>query len=209
MIITMDTMRTILGDYVDSPHSKIDDALLEALNEVFSHDGFGLGTPTAQALFLGICSVESDRFRTFEEYADGSKYEGDMDLGNTEPGDGELFKGQGVIQLTGRRNTQRFANWMGDQSIMENPKRISKESRLALMSGVYYWAAHNAKDTSRTCALVAEDLSLSMEEKARRTNCIVYRGREVSTREIAHWDLRLEYTQNAAKVLGVTWATLP
>lgn len=203
-MITMETMRAILGDFANSPRSKIDDALITSINEVFSHDGYGLGTPTAQALFLGVCSVESDRFRTFEEYADGSRYEGDMDLGNTEPGDGALFKGQGLIQTTGRRNTQRFADWIGDQSIMQDPKRISREPRLALMSAVCYWQAYNAKDTGRTCALVAED-GLSMEAKTRRVNCIVYRGREVSTRDIAHWDLRLNYTQNAAKVLGVAW----
>lgn len=206
MIITMDTMRTILGDYVDSPRSKIDDALITSINEVFSHDGYGLGTPTAQALFLGICSVESDRFRTFEEYADGSRYEGDMDLGNTEEGDGPRYKGRGVIQLTGRKNVQSFANHIGDQSVVSDPTQISTNPYFALMSAVFYWSWYCAKDTGRTCALVAEDNSLSMEEKTKRCNAIVYRGREITAREIAHWDLRLEYTKNTAKALGVEWA---
>lgn len=196
----------IIGsDYVNSRRSKLSEELLTEINRVFLDNTYGLGTPTAQALFLGVCAVESDRFQTFEEYADGSRYEGDMDLGNTEPGDGPLFKGQGLIQTTGRRNTQRFADWMGDQTIMADPKRISREPYLALMSGVCYWQTYNAKDTGRICSLVADDGSLSMEEKTRRVNCIVYRGREVSTRDIAHWDLRLSYTQNAAKVLGVAW----
>lgn len=206
-LITLDTMAQIIGsDYVNSRRSKLSEEFLTELNRVFSHDGHGLGNATAQALFLGVCAVESDRFQTFEEYADGSRYEGDMDLGNTEEGDGARYKGRGVIQLTGRRNVQSFANHIGNQSVVSDPAQISTNPYFALMSAVFYWSWYCAKDTGRTCAIVAEDDSLSMEEKARRTNCIVYRGREVSTREIAHWDLRLEYTQKAAKVLGVEWS---
>lgn len=205
-MITKDTFRQAIGDeYVDSKRSKLDDEVIDTLNEVFSSDSYGLGTPAAQALFLGVCAVESDRFRTFEEYADGSKYEGDMDLGNTEPGDGQLFKGQGMIQTTGRKNTQAFADWLGDPLLMEDPKRISREPRLAVMSAVWYWQCFNAKDTKRTCALVAEDASLSMDSKAWLVNSIVYRGRENHTRDVAHWDLRLEYAKGFAGALGVEW----
>lgn len=34
--------------------------------------------------------------------------------------DGELFRGSGYINITGRYNYQKFANYIGDQSIMKD-----------------------------------------------------------------------------------------
>ena len=52
-------------------------------------------------------------------------------------GDGWRFRGRGLIQLTGRSNYQAFADWVGDQKIMEEPDLVSSE--YAVHSAVFFW----------------------------------------------------------------------
>lgn len=49
---------------------------------------------------------------------------GKKNLGNTQPTDGWVFRGNGSLQLTGRANHQKFANFVKDQDIMENSDLI-------------------------------------------------------------------------------------
>ena len=89
------------------------------------------------AYFLGQCGHESAGLRYPMEIHDGSNYEGRTDLGNVYPGDGVKFAGQGWIQVTGRANTQDFADYMAkigkpDPKIMEIGKTYNSE--------VYPWS---------------------------------------------------------------------
>lgn len=52
---------------------------------------------------------------------------GRRNLGNTEPMDGWLFRGNASIQLTGRANHQAFADFIGDQEIMKNPDLVNQK----------------------------------------------------------------------------------
>ena len=60
-----------------------------------------------------------------------------MGNGSEASGDGWRFRGRGLIQLTGRSNYQAFADWVGDQRIMEQPDLVSSE--YAVHSAVFFW----------------------------------------------------------------------
>lgn len=69
-------------------------------------DKYGVNTPLRICHFLGQVLHESAHLQTREEYASGKAYDTRTDLGNTPEvdGDGELYKGRGYIQLTGKIN---------------------------------------------------------------------------------------------------------
>ena len=86
---------------------------------------FEINTPRRICHFISQCSHESACGRYKCELADGSKYENRKDLGNVNKGDGPKYKGGGYIQLTGRSNYQKFADYMNDQKIMDGHKYVA------------------------------------------------------------------------------------
>ena len=64
-----------------------------------------------------------------------------QDLGNIHEGDGPKYKGAGYIQLTGRSNYQSFANYMGDQKIMDGVNYVSV--KYPWSSAGYWWSRNN------------------------------------------------------------------
>lgn len=97
-------------------------------------------TPLRVAHFLAQTGHESAGFRTTEEFASGTAYEGREDLGNTEPGDGVRFKGRGLIQLTGRANYARFGGLAG-VDLLATPEAAA-DPRLSLRLACLYWREH-------------------------------------------------------------------
>lgn len=74
------------------------------------------------AYMLGTAYHEVDRtMQPITEYASGKAYEGRLDLGNTQPGDGVRFKGRGYVQLTGRTNYQKMSAVTG-ADLIANPE---------------------------------------------------------------------------------------
>lgn len=92
-------------------------AQLRDLNDCLAR--FKINTPLRMAHFLAQVAHESGGLRWMRELATGEAYEGSKQLGNTQPGDGKRFKGAGAIQLTGRANYQKLADFVKDQRVME------------------------------------------------------------------------------------------
>ncbi len=68
--------------------------------------------------FLSQCGHESAGLRYTVELASGKAYEFRKDLGNTQAGWGEIYKGSGFIQLTGRVNYVKLFNFVKDQNVL-------------------------------------------------------------------------------------------
>lgn len=101
---------------------------------------FGVTTKLRMAAFLAQVLHESGCFRWLHELASGKEYEGRKDLGNVHEGDGERYKGRGLIQLTGRANyAQASKELFGDESILlDNPDKAA-EPDTAVLVAYWFW----------------------------------------------------------------------
>ncbi|KAK2954784.1 putative N-acetylmuramoyl-L-alanine amidase CwlA precursor [Blattamonas nauphoetae] len=121
---------------------------------------FAITTSARLRHFMSQTGHESGLGKWTVELASGQAYEGRRDLGNTQPGDGPRFKGAGYLQMTGRANYQKFANYVGDQNVMQGCKYVA--SKYAWKSAGFWW--HNA-GMNRLC-----DSGASVETITRRVN---------------------------------------
>lgn len=125
----------------------------------------------AMVYFLGQCGHESAGLKYPMEIASGAAYEGRKDLGNTQPGDGVKFAGQGFIQVTGRANTQDFSDYMSsigqpDPKIMEIGKEHNANVYPWTISG-NWWRNNNM---NAMCAARPEFTNRQIDEIGARVN---------------------------------------
>lgn len=98
------------------------------------------------AQFMAQCFVETAGFRRLTEVG-GKNYFRKYDikyhprkariLGNIRPGDGERYKGRGVIQLTGRYNYRLVGNALGLP--LEQDPELAARPDIAAKIAVWYW----------------------------------------------------------------------
>ena len=100
-----------------------------------------INTPRRAAMFLAQLGHESLSLRFFEEIwgptAAQRGYEGRLDLGNTQPGDGKRFKGRGPIQLTGRSNYRRYGTLLG-LPLEDRPEMAAKPG-VGFRTAAMFW----------------------------------------------------------------------
>jgi putative chitinase len=101
---------------------------------------FGIDTPARQASFLSQVAHESGRLYYVEEIASGRAYEGRKDLGNTQPGDGERYKGRGLLQITGRNNYAACGKAL-ELDLINHPELLTIPTNAA-RSAAWFWSTH-------------------------------------------------------------------
>ena len=117
---------------------------------------FEITTPQRMAAFLAQVGHESGGLHWLNEIwgptPAQSRYEGRADLGNIEPGDGEKFKGHGLIQDTGRFNhaktRDRLRAKFPDMDIPDfeiYPEKLA-EPQWATLSAMDFWQSHGLNE---------------------------------------------------------------
>lgn len=106
-------------------------------------DLYEINTLMRKAAFLANAAHESGELRWMAEIWGPTPaqkgYEGRTDLGNTEDGDGILFKGRGIFQLTGRANYRAYSQArFGDDRLIMTPELVSQPD-LACDSAGWFW----------------------------------------------------------------------
>lgn len=102
---------------------------------------YEINTPFRVAHFLAQAAHESASFKTLQEYASGEAYEGRKDLGNVKKGDGRLFKGRGIFQLTGRANYTEMSKKL-DVDLVKNPE-LAATGKISVLTACEYWKSRN------------------------------------------------------------------
>lgn len=103
---------------------------------------FGINTPLRWAHYLAQIAHESAELRYSEEIASGKAYDTGklaIKLGNTPEadGDGQKFKGRGLIQITGRANYEAYKKYCGFD-VVKQPELLAKPVG-AIRSSMWFW----------------------------------------------------------------------
>src|SRR5471032_2875959 len=118
---------------------------LSALNTAMSR--FQIGQPKRIAAFLAQVGHESGELRYVRELGSDqylSKYDTGplaIRLGNTPDadGDGQLYRGRGLIQITGRSNyLQCSLGLFGDERLLQQPELL-EQPQWAAESAAWFW----------------------------------------------------------------------
>lgn len=80
---------------------------------------FDICTPARIRHFISQVAHESGGLQWMCEIASGKEYEGRLDLGNTQPGWGMLYKGAGPIEVTGRKNYEALSKFLKDKRVLD------------------------------------------------------------------------------------------
>ncbi|TWI65162.1 putative chitinase [Pseudoduganella lurida] len=114
-------------------------AFLVPLNKYMPQ--YGITTPARQAAFLSQVAHETGQLRMLREIWGPTpaqkRYEGSINLGNTQTGDGLRYRGRGLIQTTGRANYAACGRSLGID-LLTHPELL-ETPEYAVQSACVFW----------------------------------------------------------------------
>lgn len=116
------------------------------LNQAF--EKFAINTPQYQAAFIAQLAHESGAFHYVKELASGKDYDTGAkakNLGNTPEadGDGQRYKGRGLIQITGKNNYKVCSMALfNDDRLLTTPELL-ETPQYAVYSAAWFWSANH------------------------------------------------------------------
>lgn len=115
---------------------------------------YDITTPKRQAAFLAQIAHESGSFRYVRELASGAAYDTGRlaeRLGNTPEadGDGERYRGRGLIQITGTDN-YRACGLALDLDLLAEPELLERPD-LACRSAAWFWSSRGLNELADRC----------------------------------------------------------
>lgn len=109
-----------------------------------------INTPLRMAAFLAQVGHETSCFQFLHELWGPTPaqlhYEGNADLGNTQPGDGRRFLGRGLIQVTGRANYSACSLALFDDLRLVTRPELLEDPTNASRSAGWFWKAHGLNE---------------------------------------------------------------
>ena len=134
-MITLEQLRQIIP--FAGPRAAV---FVVPINEAM--DEFGIDTPARQAAFVAQIAHESGSLRYVRELASGEAYDTGRlaeRLGNTPEtdGDGQRYRGRGLIQITGASNYSACGLALG-LDLLANPELLEQPNH-ACRSAAWFW----------------------------------------------------------------------
>jgi putative chitinase len=126
--------------YLHAPQTAIEE-FLEPINVTM--EKYRINTSLRQAHFLAQVGHESGELRYREEIASGEAYDTGRlaeRLGNTpaDDDDGRLYKGRGLIELTGHDNYELYGKYIGID-LLKTPQLVATRTDLCADVAGWFW----------------------------------------------------------------------
>lgn len=136
-----------LEDMIPLATDRTREKYLSPLNAAM--EKFEINTPLRIAAFIAQVAHESGSLYYVKEIASGSAYDTGskaIALGNTPEadGDGQKYKGRGLIQITGRANYLKCGQALGYDFIAK--PELLESPEMACLSAAWFWKSHGCNE---------------------------------------------------------------